>query len=233
MPLWESTPFWGIAGLVGGFLVAALFFLMGKSRKVLEYEINSTCLISKEMAEVPGLKILFEDKPIQNLTSTTVKFINSGNETIDYADFATRAPLCIKNSVPLLDSSHGYRIGASNQNSAPFVKKLDETSIQIGFEYLKPKESFTVIFLHDGDLSVLGELKSGRIRKYHNRNIRLSLLFIVLMSVSLFTTATGLSPYFSSFDFLSRLTISVSLAVALLGTLDFVLLHFSLKNNDK
>ena len=47
MPFWESSIFWGIAGIVGGFIVAAFFFYVGKAKKSLIYQISTSALITR------------------------------------------------------------------------------------------------------------------------------------------------------------------------------------------
>ena len=168
MPFGETSFFWGIAGIVGGFIVAAFFFYIGKSKKSLVYQILTANLITDEINNLPGLKISVGDEPATNLASTTVKFINNGNQTISSSDFASLSPLHITASkhifnIANIDTSY---IKARNKTLNPSINVVGNDSIIIGFEYLKPKQEFEITVLHDGKLSVGGDLKSGSFQNY-------------------------------------------------------------------
>ena len=168
MPFWESSIFWGIAGIVGGFIVAAFFFYIGKAKKSLVYQILTANLITDEINNLPGLKISVGDEPATNLASTTVKFINNGNQTISSSDFASLSPLHITASkhifnIAKIDTSY---IKARNKTLNPSINVAGNDSIIIGFEYLKPKQEFEITVLHDGKLSVGGDLKTGVFQSY-------------------------------------------------------------------
>lgn len=166
MPFWKSLDFWSVGGFfIGlvGFIAAVVFYFNGKSRKVLEYQISRYFLIFGEEVNIPGIKILYDDKPIQDLISTTIRFINTGNQTIDSNDFAKQAPLCVTCSGQFYGFQRGYQIVADNPSSFPTINMLNEQSIKINFDFLKPQQKLRITFLHSGDLSVQGELKNGKI----------------------------------------------------------------------
>lgn len=183
MPFWESSLFWGIAGIVAGFVVATFFFLIGKNKKILEYQVTSTNLITKDMAEIPGINITLDGQPVANLISSTVKFMNAGNQTIVPDDFATLEPLGIGVEKHLLSLQHGYHISSDNPNSCPLIKAIDDKTINIEFDFLKPKQSFLVTVLHDGDISIFGELKAGKTREFRDKSLWISIVLGVLIGV--------------------------------------------------
>lgn len=192
MMLWESSAFWGIAGIIGGIVVATFFFVVQRKIKILEYQVDSTKLITDEMINIPGIKITLDSQPVRNLTSTTIKFTNSGNQTITSDDFATLAPLGISVTGRFFNIQHGYHTTSDNPNSIPFVKTLDDKTVNIEFDFLKQKQSCSITILHDGALSVLGELKSGKIRKHKDRKISLpplcaAFVCIIISFVSIIT----------------------------------------------
>ena len=53
-----------------------VFFLMGKKRKILTYEIQATELITEEISTIPNLEILYNNKKISNLTATHIEIKN-------------------------------------------------------------------------------------------------------------------------------------------------------------
>ena len=216
MPFWESSIFWGVAGIVGGFIVAAFFFYIGKAKKSLVYQILTANLITDEINNLPGLKISVGDEPATNLASTTVKFINNGNQTISSSDFASLSPLHITASkhifnIANIDTSY---IKARNKTLNPSINVVRNDSIIIGFEYLKPKQQFEITVLHDGKLSVGGDLKTGLFQSYdsalkrpnrkHIQEILLPLLtgiiFVIIASMILFSVVNENGNNLNSFD---------------------------------
>ena len=85
----------GILGIV----LAVVFYLKGKSKKLLVYWIDFRHEMRSYLSEeIPELKILFNEKPINMLMRTTITFTNSGNQTITSSDFAEHGQLMIKAS---------------------------------------------------------------------------------------------------------------------------------------
>lgn len=157
---------------VGGFVVGMLgfvsgvfFYLKGKNKKILEYRVNSKALISVEHIKEPKIKLLYDEQPIYKLTLTRVKFKNSGNQTITFNDFAAQAQLCIKVSRPFPGSTPQFEIDTDNPNSGISVNPINKNLACIYFDFLKPKQVFKITFLHDGDIDILGELISGKIKR--------------------------------------------------------------------
>lgn len=161
MSFLESSAFWGIAGIVIGAIIATFFFYIGKSKKIIEYQVISTNLITKDMTNIPGISIVLDGKPIEDLVSTTIKFINSGNQTIYPNNFATLEPLGATVSGQFLNI-HNYQAISDNPNSCPYVTFVNGNTVSIEFDFLKPKQSITVTLWHSGSITVLGELKSGK-----------------------------------------------------------------------
>jgi len=165
---WNSTIFWGIAGIIGGFIVSAFFFYVGKEKKSLVYQISTSNLITDEINSTPGLKISVGDEPAVNVISTTITFVNRGNRTITSSDFASLSPLQIISSEHFFNAEHidvGY-IKTRNKAINPRIDVIEKNKIIIEFEYLKPKQEFEITVLHDGELSVGGDLKNGGIQNY-------------------------------------------------------------------
>ena len=198
MLFWESNVFWGVAGIVAGVVVATFYFLIGKSNKLLEYEMVSTNLITDSITNIPGISIMFDGKSIENLVSTTIKFINSGNQTIVSSDFAVLEPLGVTVTGQFLSTQHGYQVSCDNPNSCPCVKIVNSKIANIEFDFLKPKQSLTITVWHNGKLFVLGELKTGKKREYResysfSKHLCLSLVlfsFIDIYIIFMFLLAT-------------------------------------------
>lgn len=162
MPQLDSSVFWGITGIVIGIITSTIFFLLGKKKTVLEYEIDSTQLITKEMASIPNLKVTIDGQSIEGLASTTIRFINSGNQRISRSDFVTNDQL----RIIIFGQLYASEVFSDNPNSRPSIKTFDAVEYYVTFDYLKPKQSFSVTLVHSGELRIWGELKTGTLRKH-------------------------------------------------------------------
>lgn len=195
MPFWESNIFWGVAGIVGavvGVIVSAFFFFLGKSKKLLEYQVTSVDLIMDKIANIRGIEVTFNGKPIKSLVSTTIKFTNSGNQTINSDDFAKLEPLNATITGQFLNAQHGYKVSSSNPNSYPTIEIKNDNTAIIKFDFLKPKQSLTITLWHSGNLSVGGELKAGKIYEYQESYLDLKTLLNDLWMCNI----AGFFPFF-------------------------------------
>ena len=165
MPFWESTPFWGIAGLIGGAVISALFFLIGKSKKRLHYQRTTTQLITEQMISVPTLEVTIDNTTIKSLTSTKIEFYNAGNQVIYPEDFAPLEPLEIKVTKNSFDLRKCTTVTSKYQNCNPRMETTDEDkeALNVKFDFLRPRQTFSVTVLHDGKLSILGDLTDGKV----------------------------------------------------------------------
>lgn len=211
MPLWKSDTFWGIVGFavgIVGLLMAIIFYYLGKTRKILEYSILSTRLITEEMAKIPGLTVSIYDQPVRNLISTTLRINNAGNQTVLGADFAALAPLTAKVTGYFLDTQYGYHISTSNPNSGLSIKQIKGDTVHIEFDFLKPKQFIEITLLHDGNISLTGELKSGKFREYRTR-FELSTIIIFVQFLMVVLNGVCSHNALLSTNFISVLTVVI------------------------
>lgn len=168
MPEYSSSDLLGITGLVVGLIgiiLSVFFYFCSKNKKILEYQVTSTKLITKDVADIPDLRIIVGNEPATSLTSTTVRFINNGNQTITSSDFASLSPLQITVSEHIFNIYKSC-IKTTNKALNPSIDVNGKDTIIIRFEYLKPKQEFEITVLHDGELFVDGELTSGSLQCY-------------------------------------------------------------------
>lgn len=238
MPFWESPIFWGIVGIIGvvlGILASAYF----SNRKVLEHHMHSSRLIPKNISNIPGLSVTMHGKPIQNLIATEIKFSNGGNQAIESSDFAKAEKL----GAAIDGTYYGSEISSSNPNSAPTVKDVDEHTLAIDFDFIKPKDSITLTLWHDGKASIRGDMKFGKVRKGSGKKSHallwpISMLFISSFLLSLILTlaiADIWEPSIRSFhDFLASpflyLTITISMAIIVVPILVYSLIQIIKQN---
>lgn len=160
MPWWESSLFWGVVGIVVGFLISTIYYLIGKERISMKHHITSKSIITKETLEAAGVNLVFDNQPINQLIETTVKFTNSGNRTIEPLHYAIKEPL----GIYVLGHLFRYSVWAENRNSIPDIEPIDNDKYKIEFDFLKPKQAFSIKLFHDGAVDVFGELRFGSSR---------------------------------------------------------------------
>ena len=162
---WQSEMFWTAVGIflsALGVVLAIVFYLWSKNRKILTYATASTDWITGQTAALPGVQITVNGVSVTHLTSTTVTFYNEGNREILWDDFAEKAPLglTVENRI---FSVHAV---SSNPNVS-LTPTVNGQYIHIRFDFLKPRQFFRVTYLHDGSSilpTIWGELKTGAIR---------------------------------------------------------------------
>lgn len=161
----------GIGGLIVGLIgvvLAVLFHYKNKNHTALEYQIDSINLITKEMTNIPNLQVHVGNEPVSEMVSTTVRFTNTGNRNISSMDFASKSPLQIVSTKRFLNANDiniSY-IKTNNINLNPSIEIIDNNTLLLGFEYLRPKQMFSITLLHEGNISVSGDLKIGKMFHY-------------------------------------------------------------------
>lgn len=194
MPFGESPVFWGIVSIIVAVLwivASACFSYFWANRKVLEHSTHPSALITEDISSIPGLAVMMQGQPIQNLTATEVIFSNAGNQPLQPSDFAKAEPLGVFTS----GICYGAQVKANNPNSTPKINAVEEHILDVEFDFLKPKESITLIVWHDGDVSMRGDLISGKVREGKNKgkntlkSISITLTVFILIFASLLTIA--------------------------------------------
>ena len=201
----------GVAGLLVG-IWGGWATWKSRRKQLMVYCISSSRIITDRINSIPGLKIMVGDEFISDLTLTKIDFYNQGNVNIkgnvniNGSDFATRSPLRITSTGRFfnLEAINEDTIVSDNPNLNPDIIITDKNTLNLTFEYLKPKESFSISLLHDGEVSVSGDLKSGKLRQRQDtfipeeKNTRSNassfLLRISVITVLLLTLFTACLP---------------------------------------
>lgn len=166
MSLLDSSAFWGIIGLIGGILTTLIGNYIAKGRKTITYCSKSIPLIDKRIAQILDRNVTIDGTSIEALSLTTVQFDNSGNQTIEFSDFSNNLPLSIVTTGRFLPFEEGRQIVSKPPTSCIQLNVNDNKRIEIELDNIKPKEFFQIELLHDGHLSISGDLKAGKIKKW-------------------------------------------------------------------
>lgn len=177
-------------------ILSIIFFLSGRKKRSLMYDIISTPLVTDEMTDIPGLEVLFEGQPMKNITSTTVEFLNTGNQLLEPSDFAVRQPLSLSVSGQFLLGQTGVQAQADNPNSIPNIELIDDHTGSLTFDFLEHNKFFEITLLHTGELTVSGELKGGSVSSYRPGPNWSDLLLIIVVSIGVLLFLGQLAWYF-------------------------------------
>lgn len=175
---WESSILWGIIGLIGTIFFGYIFYLKSTKEKILLCKFNSMTVISDYITKYKGLRVTYKKKKIKQLKVSTITIKNTGNDTIDENDIAPSCHITFATTKNfLLDDIEDSEIIASNKSISVKLHKISNNKIELNFDFLKPQDMITVSLLHNGKLSVFGDLKNGTIiindNRLYNRRLRI------------------------------------------------------------
>ncbi len=139
-----------------------IFFRKSTKRKKLSIFSFSSEIISKDLTKNEKLQFSYNGQEIKSLTSSTIQIVNEGNDTIESGDFYKGKPLTITTSTPLLSKDDDcLTIETSNSKTKISTTYIDEKTIQIEIEALRPKDFVDITLLHSGTIKIDADLKSG------------------------------------------------------------------------
>jgi hypothetical protein len=153
-----------VVGIVG-FILAFVFYFRAKREKIPQYQIRTFRLIEDNVSEIPALKILYDNKPVENLTLTRISIWNRGADPIEFNDIAPldRLRVELENSFKLL----GAEIFSVNTptNNFSLSTNLEKRVADLQFEYFGKNEGVVLNIFHTGkqnsDLRILGTIKGA------------------------------------------------------------------------
>jgi len=160
----------GIIGILFGFLGSLFFYLKGKKKKRLVYNTETAILISESLSNYENLRIQYNNEDIKTLNSTNIKIKNINNDIIETDDFIPAVPIVIATSDHfLLQDTSKYNINSSNSKNRVFLKHIDESHIEVSFDFLNPKDEIQITVLHTGQITITGDLKQGSVKNYSSK----------------------------------------------------------------
>lgn len=165
-------------------LLAFFVYSYGQKELKLNYAVDKNYLFAEVLGDVPELKLLWDDLPIQNFYSTRIAVWNDGDDFIDSSRLISKDPLRIEipQAVNLLAQKID-RKSRSNLELNSSVVELDGSSfIQIKLrdgEALESGDGFSIKLYFTSDSSpsfdMLGRIKgapNGLIREDWDQSFR-------------------------------------------------------------
>lgn len=161
---WNSSILWGIIGLLGGFIVSLLFFILSKRKRKLSYSITTTPIIVKKISKISDLIITYKGKNIDNLSSSYIQIKNIGNDTLEEKDFPELSKLSfITDGEFLINTVDEIEIKSSNESIKILPSLVAFNEIQLNFDYLDPKDIISCNIFHTRNIIISGNIKNGKI----------------------------------------------------------------------
>lgn len=152
---------------IAGFVLSGITILLtyrAISRKTLRYTLTPVPIITEEkLSGIQQHTVIVDGQSANNLIRTHILFENIGNIQIDASDFSETMPLRIVAENKIFQPQNGYQVYSTDPGSIT-LKIIDEKTMEITCAYIKPSQPFAIVLLHDGNLSVSGELKTGKMR---------------------------------------------------------------------
>lgn len=158
-----------ILGLFG-IIISIYSYIKSRKTKKLAVNQESTILISETLSKYENLKISYNNDDINSLTSTIVKIKNIGTDIVEPSDLIPSSPIKIHTTDKFLfNDTTQYEIVTSNSKNNVSLQKLSNSTLQLTFEFLNPKDEIFISLLHTGEITVSGDLKTNAIKNYSKK----------------------------------------------------------------
>lgn len=152
-------------------ILSYVFYRKGIKKKKLLITSNSTILISEDLSNYSGLQISYNNEEVKTLTSTCITIRNIGNDVIENTDITPSDPIIISTTNKFLSiNGEEYKIASSNKKVTTALKKIDDSNLQLSFDFLNPKNELSITLLHNGNIMINGDLKNGNVDKISNND---------------------------------------------------------------
>lgn len=183
-PVWQFIVLAALA--LATVVVTTLLLWMQHRRKALSYEIISrTPLLSVE-EEVKGkLQILFDGKSVQDVYLVVVRIINTGNVSIESADYEDPVNLSFGENCLILTTD----ISKTNFKSLRASTNIEKTKVVLAPVLLNKGDSITIKMLishFDNEIEVDGHIAGVKsIRKLVDERVKYFILMLCGVGMSL------------------------------------------------
>lgn len=140
----------GWVGIVIGIIMTTIIYLISKKNQILACETKSLRLIGKEEQKLPQkIKIFFDDKVVERLTSTQIWIWNNGNETIEGTKIVVDDPIryIFDNETKILSVKI---ITKTREVNKVKITSFVDNEIRLDFDFLDPKDGAKIEILHTG-----------------------------------------------------------------------------------
>lgn len=142
---WLSTLIAAAIGAIISMTISHFYHKKSEKTKRLSMLYKSDML---QTINYQDIKLLYKEKSIDSLTKTLLLVVNSGQKAVKLGDVGGSLVIKAISSVKLLS----VEINKNSEGIKPTIKKKD-SSIELSFSHLNPKDYIFIEILHEGILS--------------------------------------------------------------------------------
>lgn len=167
--LQNNTIIWFLLALCTAIAIPAFIFAIVTRRndnkaQEFSYYSKSNLIVSKGQRRIKDLNVVFNNKPVDNVTVTQIAIWNNGNKTIKREDIASLGSFTLRmtNNAKILNADIIY------ESDAIYCFKIDtvnQNNLTIDFEYVDPKKGIVLQLFQTGssnDIDVKCSIKGGK-----------------------------------------------------------------------
>jgi hypothetical protein len=149
---------------LAGIALAIIFYYKSQKEKKLVFSTQTFSLVRESLATIKNVEIKYNGSMVRNLSLTKFAVWNSGKEPIKNSDIASTDPLIILSSQKSI--IYDYEISYHQEVNNIQIKRIDEKSINILFEYFDFNDGIVLSIYHSGhmsdDLIIQGTIIGGK-----------------------------------------------------------------------
>lgn len=171
---------------IAGIFFSVFFYKKSKKEKRPIYMLRTVNLVRENIQKIDRINILYDGRPVNNLSITKIALWNGGKSTIDNKDVAKNDPLrlAIGNDCNFLNAEIIYQKNASNGFNISISD--DQKYINITFDYFDFEEGIVLQVFHTGhkssDISLMGQIKSVKqIQRIYNSQFIIPISFVNML----------------------------------------------------
>lgn len=179
--LMSSPIAWTILSAIAifGFIFAIISHFSNKEKKEFSYVIKSNALIRKKKSKFDKLMIKYDGQQIEDFYISKITIWNSGNKTINESDMVNSKEITIsvEEGDLILDSEV---IVTSEETNNFTIRKIDDRTIKVLFDYTDRKDGAVVQIIHTGTSEIVHidcKIKGGKPIKNYNNDFATSFFY--------------------------------------------------------
>ena len=140
----------GWVGILMGLLIAFIFYKLSNKKPIPSYQEHSLNIIKKDEIELSdNIKILYDNKEVENLTKTQIVFWNNGSDTLKIEDLVKDDPLLFEFSEKSIILSSKIIKHSRDINKVTIKTSLKDKNIaHFSFDFLDEKDGVIFEFIH-------------------------------------------------------------------------------------
>jgi hypothetical protein len=135
-----------------GVLLSIYFYIRSKHEKRPVFHAKTFPLLRDTVSRVPGLSILFDDKPVNTLSLTRLAIWNAGSRTIARDDIVKSDPLRIDGTAQ--GQILAARVSFSRRPATNLEASLVSNSILLSFDFLDRNDGGIIDIYHTEPLKI-------------------------------------------------------------------------------